>query len=250
MSKHERYTKEQLEEAAKQSISVREVMIRLGIKLNGGSHSHISRRLRHYNVDTSHFLGQRWHSGGHDPKRKSWEQVLVKSNGVDREETFRLRRCLLEYGREHKCEKCGQLPEWNGFPLILQIDHVNRDFTDNTPGNLRFLCPNCHTQTDGYNGSKRHLKVKTSERIKPIKPKAVDGNQKILCPKCKSSLKNKKSKVCKKCHIERLQQIPRQRKVKNRPDKDVLIKEVKEFGYCEVGRRYGVSDNAVRKWLK
>jgi len=36
----------------------------------------------------------------------------------------------------------------------------------------------------------------------------------------------------------------------NRPSKDVLLNEVKENGYSAIGRKYGVSDNAIRKWLK
>jgi hypothetical protein len=40
-----------------------------------------------------------------------------------------------------------------------------------------------------------------------------------------------------------------QRKVE-RPSYEVLKKEIEETSYCAVGRKYGVSDNAVRKWLK
>ena len=35
-----------------------------------------------------------------------------------------------------------------------------------------------------------------------------------------------------------------------RPLKEVLLQEVKEKGYSATGRKYGVSDNAIRKWLK
>ena len=40
-----------------------------------------------------------------------------------------------------------------------------------------------------------------------------------------------------------------QRKV-NRPPHNQLIQEIKELGYSAVGRKYEVSDNAVRKWIK
>lgn len=40
------------------------------------------------------------------------------------------------------------------------------------------------------------------------------------------------------------------RVVKERPDPETLIKEIKESSMVEVGRKYGVSDNAIRKWLK
>jgi len=28
------------------------------------------------------------------------------------------------------------------------------------------------------------------------------------------------------------------------------LREIAELGYCAVGRRYGVSDNAIRKWIR
>lgn len=39
-------------------------------------------------------------------------------------------------------------------------------------------------------------------------------------------------------------------KVPNRPKFEFLKKEIEELGYVGVGRKYGVSDNAVRKWAK
>jgi integrase len=39
------------------------------------------------------------------------------------------------------------------------------------------------------------------------------------------------------------------RKVK-RPSFEVLMSEINNLGYSAVGRKYGVSDNAVRKWMK
>ena len=34
--------------------------------------------------------------------------------------------------------------------LVLQIDHIDNDPLNNKQGNLRFLCPNCHSQTNLY----------------------------------------------------------------------------------------------------
>ena len=53
------------------------------------------------------------------------------------------------------------------------------------------------------------------------------------------------NKYCQQC--ARIQS----RKVKERLSKEQLEKEIKELGgYCAVGRKYGVSDNSIRKWLK
>jgi len=55
--------------------------------------------------------------------------------------------------------------------------------------------------------------------------------------------KYKTSKMCNKCRGEK------DRKVK-RPSYEQILKDISEFGYRTTGRKYGVSDNAVRKWLK
>jgi hypothetical protein len=36
----------------------------------------------------------------------------------------------------------------------------------------------------------------------------------------------------------------------NRPPHDVLKREVEKMGYVRTSKKYGVSDNAVRKWIK
>lgn len=52
---------------------------------------------------------------------------------------------------EHtECQICGQPNVWNGKLLTLQIDHVDGDYLNNDPDNLKVLCPNCHTQTPTY----------------------------------------------------------------------------------------------------
>ncbi|WP_420855874.1 HNH endonuclease [Thermoactinospora rubra] len=41
---------------------------------------------------------------------------------------------------------------WQGKPPTLHVDHINGDRLDNRPENLRFLCPNRHSQTGNYAG--------------------------------------------------------------------------------------------------
>lgn len=55
--------------------------------------------------------------------------------------------------------------------------------------------------------------------------------------------KLKSSNVCEGCFHE-------QRRKVERPPIEQLLKEVDEIGYSATGRKYGVSDNAIRKWIK
>lgn len=59
---------------------------------------------------------------------------------------------------EYKCAICGNTGTWQGKKLTLQLDHINGEHTDNRVENLRFLCPNCHSQTDTFGSRQRRTK--------------------------------------------------------------------------------------------
>ena len=144
------YTEEALRAAVASSRSVAEVMRRLGIRPAGGSHYYLSRRIREFGLDTSHFLGQA-HNRDKPGRRKPASDVLVlRPEGSLRTTTKTLRRAMIEAGLAHVCAECGIGPEWRSQPLTLAVDHVNGDWLDNRIGNLRFLCPNCHAQTSTW----------------------------------------------------------------------------------------------------
>lgn len=50
----------------------------------------------------------------------------------------------------HNCMECGIGKVWNGKLLVFEIDHINGDRENNYYSNLRYLCPNCHSQTDTF----------------------------------------------------------------------------------------------------
>ena len=62
---------------------------------------------------------------------------------------------LKKYYLEDKygCENCG-ISDWMGNPIILEVHHIDSDNTNNKFDNFKALCPNCHSQTDGWRGSK------------------------------------------------------------------------------------------------
>ena len=153
------YSKEVLGPLVEESLSFAEVIRRLGKTPAGSTQALIVRRIREYGLDVSHFLGQgrncgEAHKGGF--RKKRWDEVLVIRKDNQRECPFRLRRALIESGRKYQCENtgCNVGGEWMRKPIMLNVDHANGNWRDCRPENVRFLCPNCHSQTDGHSNRK------------------------------------------------------------------------------------------------
>lgn len=135
-----------LADVVKESKSFSEVLRSLGLKAVGGSITHYTKSVKALGLDTSHFSGQLWSKGKTLPKKRVADNILVLRVKGERCKTKLLVRALLELGRKHECSKCGQLPKWMGNPLTLDVDHIDENWLDDRAENLRFLCPNCHSQ--------------------------------------------------------------------------------------------------------
>lgn len=153
-----KWTREILERAVASSRSVNEVLQHLGLNVVGGHHTHISRRIKAYGIDTSHFRAPT--RRGEQRRPQNPESLLVEqpSAGARRIHSDRLRAALAASGVPKRCAGCGNEGVWLGEPLPLEVDHIDGNWRDNRIGNLRLLCPNCHSTTDTYRGrGKRRL---------------------------------------------------------------------------------------------
>ncbi|MFI8253279.1 HNH endonuclease signature motif containing protein [Streptomyces filamentosus] len=147
-----RWTREVLAEAVAASTNTCDVLRRLGVEVVGGQHTHISRRIKAYGIDTSHFRAPS--PRGRVRRPRTPEGFLVQQTGPQtrRVPSDRLSWAMVEVGVRKQCARCGNEGVWRGRPLRLEIDHINGDWRDNRIENLRFLCPNCHSATDNYRG--------------------------------------------------------------------------------------------------
>ena len=149
------YPKEALEEAVKTSVTMTEVLKKVGASsYTGGIFTHVKARCEAFGISTSHFLGRRSNVGRTSKKRNLPEDILVYHGDKKRRRCKELVRVLLEIGREYKCYQCG-LREWRNKKISLEIEHKDGDFQNDTRDNLEFICPNCHSQTDNYTGKNK-----------------------------------------------------------------------------------------------
>ncbi|MHA2062876.1 MAG: HNH endonuclease signature motif containing protein [Candidatus Thorarchaeota archaeon] len=157
-----KYTDEALKEAVKSSTTWRGVMRMIGLRPGGGSHTSLRSYVVRLGLDTSRFKVER---KVFTNKRKLAEEILVERSPLEyRTETYQLRRALLEADAVYVCSMCGLGDMWQERPLVLQIDHIDGNAYNHRKENLRFLCPNCHSQTETY-GFKRRSKREEERNV-------------------------------------------------------------------------------------
>lgn len=193
----------------------------LGFQNKGGNAKTLKSRLNEEGLDYSVLVenGKKKNLSGLFRDKKPYDEIMVNNSTFSR---GTLKKRLLKDGiLKNACSICGQKEIHNEKPLIMVLDHVNGINNDHRLENLRMICPNCNSQTKTFAGRK--------------------GKKEYFC-KC-GNCKTKNSHCCKKCKAENSRLI-------ERPTKDQLKKMIEEISWCAIGRKYGVSDNAIRKWAR
>ena len=208
------------------SSSFVDILIKVGLDPYNGNHKTLNHRIREGGFDISILeknrkKNQEIHMKSlHKKKTYSLEDVLVENSTFDRKN---LKNKILEYNLiSYECCVCKNKGEWLSKSLSLQLDHINGINNDNRLENLRFLCPNCHSQTETYCGKHRKKIYK--------------------CLDCDNII-NKGNTRCKKCSPK----INGANQRKFEISKEELENLIDKYPMTTVGKMLGVSDNAVRK---
>lgn len=152
---HEKFTDEEFIKLAEESHSMSEFVLKLGYASGEGTHSRQNVKARCLKLGinppkaSNEYMGSFGALAGTIPIEKYFVKGTPRTGHVTR--TKILKYNLLPY----RCVMCGNTGEWNGKPITLEIDHINGDHLDNRLDNIRFLCPNCHSQTETFRGKKR-----------------------------------------------------------------------------------------------
>lgn len=229
-------TDEMLTNAVRDSVSFSEALRTLNLATQGGAFTHYRNRAVALGLDFSHFGHHsiRRGDGRTTPKRNASEILVLREVGV-RQQAKNLRRALIEVGRPYCCDKCSQPPEWMGNPMTLDVDHINENWLDDRAENLRFLCPNCHSQfSRGLINAKSKAKPlwRTSAPLK-VKP----------CLKCGEQVKTPANNYC----SQTCEGYARQTQSWEDIDLVALV-EVEKIPYLQLGKRFSVSGRTIKKW--
>ena len=221
------FTKEELEKIVKESCSFRELAKKLGYASIGNNTDTIKSRLEKYNISTEHFTGV-----AKGVTKRTKENVFCE-NSTASQSTLRKWYIKGNYS-EYKCAICGLSPFWNGKDLTLTLDHINGHNHDNRLENLRWICPNCDRQLPTFAGRNPESHITYLDDYRESK--------KNYCLNCGVEI-TQGATYCKDCFYKE------QRKVE-RPDKEQLLKDLQETNFLQTGKKYGVTDNTIRKWCK
>ena len=147
--------KQEFEAIVNNSKTIGEILAKFGLVNKGGNYKTLSQRIQYENTNIAHIFEHRKYNTKNAITRNTipLEEILIEHSTYTNTGTLKKRlieKKLLRY----TCYECGQQPFWNNKPLVLQLDHINGEHTDDRIENLRILCPHCYSQTETFAGRK------------------------------------------------------------------------------------------------
>lgn len=222
--------KDILFEAVATSGSYRDIAEKLGFNKRSPSiREKIKIAIQKYEINTSHFSRIQRNKKAIRGIKHPLESILIKNSSYTNIQCLKKR--IVEAGlKKYSCEKCGNDGEWMGEKISLQLDHINGKNDDHRIENLRFLCPNCHSQTKTFGGKNSHravgVKINEEEVVNLLKNGWLISEilEELNCSKTQGNYKTIKS-IAKNNNIEftarkNILLVPKKRESKKYPCKE------------------------------
>jgi len=256
------YNNDDIIEAVKTSENLSQVLGKLNLVKAGGNFDNLKRNIAILELDTSHFTGRVW---SRDKTLKDWAEYKRNTG----------RKKILIKEKGYKCEICN-LSEWQNEKIPLELHHINGIRLDNSRENLQLLCCNCHGLTSNWRARNKGSVVKLvnttdlyklsnyyeNNGLNPVKvgetlTDEADGNPEPSLRKKKGVESGRREPKSCKCGNSITQQstycidcynIKKRSNIPKVPD--ILKAFEDKKSYVQVGKYFGVSDNAVRKWVE
>lgn len=216
------WDKERVQEAIKISDSFNETLRNLHIPTFGNNAQTLKRKIKEYDIDISHFSQKKHYQSGITNLHYISAQEYIDTHNFITSSKLK-DKLFKEHLKENKCERCG-ISEWQGYPIVCQLHHIDGNNQNNNLDNLQILCPNCHSLTENYCGK-------------------VNQKKHYYCQDCGVEI-TRSAKYCTKCKDKHNRKV-------ERPSKEELINLFKEIRtFSGIGKKFNVSDNTIKKWFK
>lgn len=276
----EKYSHEYLQKLCSECFSYRQFAEKLGYSPDSNNRI-VKNIINKYDLDISHFKGQGWN-------KDSVDLSIFRYNNAVKSDVLIRALTLMRGWKCEKCER--EEWEGQKIPLCVHhIDgvHINNELdnlqvlcpnchaqTDNYCGrnkakrknisdeefvealrtttsirqalqklgiyySAKYYYEKAHLLIDKYNIIQKEKTIKNKTNKKGREQKDKKANRCLDCNKIIRS----GAKRCEECSHKN------QCKVK-RPSKEELFEDLKQNSFCAVSRKYGVTDNAVRKWCR
>ena len=216
-------TEAELSKAIQGATSIKQVLQRLGRKVNNGGYQTVRAKSIEFGIE----LPKHTPKGGAVLRKIPDEEFFV--TGVRRSSGSLKKRLVEDHGVIYECSDsdCAVKGTWKDKKLSLQLDHIDGDRFNNTLENLRLLCHNCHAQTDTYANNRKSINTRYNY--------------------CSCGVRiNRVSERCRECEASRRIGKP----VLDWISEHELVTMVKETNYLQASKKLGVSDNGIRKRLR
>lgn len=223
-------SKEELVKVVNKSTSIADVLRNYGYGTTGASHKILKQRLEADNIDISHIkLGSKSNLGRKFLHSLTEEEFVKSYLSTDKQSSNSvIKKYVLLYNLiPYVCCNCGNNGIWNNKKISLQLDHINGINYDNTINNLRFLCPNCHSQTDTFGSKNRRKKIKKIHQCITCKTQIYKNSKSGFCLSCK----NKKNGI-----------------LESKLDRNIIEKLVWEKNLSKIARDLSCSSNGLKQF--
>tara|TARA_B110001452_G_scaffold164095_1_gene136855 strand:+ start:444 stop:1238 length:795 start_codon:yes stop_codon:yes gene_type:complete len=181
------FSNEEFIKIVKETDYLKDIALKIGYKLSisGGVPQKpckkIKKRIEELKIDTSHFKYS---------ERRELDFYLVENSTYCKKSSNELKKRLIKEGyMKDICDSCNIGPLWKYYgkeqKLVLQLEHINGNHTDNRIENIIPLCPNCHSCTSTFGGRNRKKKDNVKQRKNPTIGYKNIHEHLIICEKKK-----------------------------------------------------------------
>lgn len=256
-------SKEEFQTVCSNCSSLADIMRHFGVRPEAGNYQTLKRRIKEDQTDISHIRLGLSNCKGRFPITRYTEEKARRAleiGSITNRSQIKI-LCVRYNILDNKiCAICAHPDKWNDKPLVMQLDHIDGNSSNNLLSNFRFVCPNCHTQTETHSGKRLKYEshfdliplaerpgfiksVKKVERfIPPSNPVDANGvNIRAVC-KCGKHI-SPKAKMCHRCAAAVFAEKSRRFCM----SKEILEKAVWEMPTSALAKQHGISDQAIGK---